>query len=168
MRNNPELRCQAWRGWHRNNTLLSLGTGHHWHTPSPWTGCPTPIVCRGQAKDDKKQMETLAPGVSLRTPAASQWLSCCELHFWISSTALPCGCGSLAPVTLMESSLPSQPPCSGPDVLFLSSHKQKAFLYDQLLRIQVWKTAGKWTKMLYKWFFICTLVFAHQAPLLAA
>lgn len=80
---------------------LSLGSGHRWHAPTPWTGCPAPIVSGGQSKDDKKQMETLAPGLSVCTPAAYEWLSCCELHFRISSTALPRGSTSLAPITLV-------------------------------------------------------------------
>lgn len=80
---------------------LSLGPGHRWYTPVPWTGCPAPIVSGGQSKDDKKQMEMLAPGLSLCTPAAYEWLSCCELHFRISSTALPRGSTSLAPITLV-------------------------------------------------------------------
>lgn len=71
MRNNPKIvmpdeeRMASLRA-------LSLGTGHHWHTPAPWTACPAPIVCRGQSKDDKKQMEMLAHGLSLCTPAADE------------------------------------------------------------------------------------------------
>lgn len=95
------LKWDARRGMDGTVAPLSLGPGHRWHTPAPWTGCPAPIVSGGQSKDDKKQMETLAPGLSLCTPAACEWLSCCELHFRISSTALPRGSSSLAPITLV-------------------------------------------------------------------
>lgn len=95
------LKWDARRGMDGIVAPLSLGPGHHWRTPVPWTGCPAPIVSGGQSKDDKKQMETLAPGLSLCTPAAYEWLSCCELHIRISSTALPRGSASLAPITLV-------------------------------------------------------------------
>lgn len=95
------LKWDARHGMDGSATPLSLGPGHLWHTPAPWTVCPAPIVSGGQSKDDKKQMETLAPGLSLCTPAAYEWLSCCELNFRISSTALPHGSTSLAPITLM-------------------------------------------------------------------
>lgn len=54
---------------------LSLGLGQSWQAPAPWTVCPAPIVSGGQSEDDKKQMEMLAPGLSLCTPAAYEWLS---------------------------------------------------------------------------------------------
>ena len=80
---------------------ISLGPGRHWHTPLPLTAIRKPIVSGGQSKDDKKQMEMLAPGLSLGTPVAYEWLSCCGLHFRISSTALPCESKSRATIALM-------------------------------------------------------------------
>lgn len=93
-----------WNGRHGMDGIvapLSLGPGHHWHPPAPRTDCPAPFVSRGQSKDDKKQMEMLAPGLSSCTPAACERLPCCELHIRISSTALPHGSPSLAPITLV-------------------------------------------------------------------
>lgn len=70
-----------WNGRHGMDGIvaaLSLGPGHHWHPPAPRTGCPAPFVSRGQSKDDKKQMEMLAPGPFLVHPcclwkAVSLW-----------------------------------------------------------------------------------------------
>lgn len=125
MRNDPEneMADVEWMAlWHRSPwDQVVPGT-----LPHPRTDCPAPFVSRGQSKDDKKQMEMLAPGLSSCTPAACERPSCCELHIRISSTALPHGSTSLAPITLVWSSLPFQPLCLGAQ--FVSVNEQYAFV----------------------------------------
>lgn len=112
--------------WMRNDAEKRHGVQNRWHHGSPWD----PVISGTLVRLAPAAQLPLSAEVSLRTirsrwkhwhlasphapPAACEWLSDCELHFRISSTALPRGSTSLAPITLMQSSSPFLPLCLGP------------------------------------------------------